>query len=63
MAQENTTVMQACSVPFVRKMDEVACVVGKEGPFSRSGNTQLKLIGSAKVACVSCRQTVYAMLD
>lgn len=62
MTQENTTVMKARSVPCVRQMDEVACVMGEDGPLGLSRHTQLKLIGLAKMACVSCRQAVDAML-
>ena len=62
MTQENATMMTARSLPFVRQMDEVACVVGEDGPLGLSSHTQLKLIGLAKMACVSCRQAVDAML-
>jgi len=54
--------MTARSVPCVCQMDEVARVMGENSSLSFSGHMQLKLIGPAKMACVSCRQAVDAML-
>ncbi len=54
--------MTARSVPFVRQMNEVACVMGEDGSLGLSSPTQLKLIGLAKMACVSRCQAVDAML-
>ncbi|MFO0699255.1 MAG: hypothetical protein U0236_08505 [Nitrospira sp.] len=55
MTQEDTAVMPARSVPGVRQADEVACVMGEDGPPGLSGHTQLEFIGLAKMACVSRR--------
>ena len=54
MTQQNTTVRKTCRMPFIRKTDEVACVVGEDAPLGLSGKTQLRLIGLAKMAGVSC---------
>jgi len=62
MTQEYAAVMAARCAPFVRQMDEVPCVMCEDDPSSFGGHTQLKLIGLAKMACVSCREAVNAML-
>jgi hypothetical protein len=54
--------MAARSVPGIRQMDEVACIVGEDNSFSLGGRMQLKLIGLAKMTRVSCCQAVNAML-
>ncbi len=63
MTQENPSVMTAGIVPCVRKMKEVACVVGEDDPLSLGGNTQLKVVGSAKMARIPCCQAIDAMLS
>ena len=62
MAQEDTTVMKTRNVPCVRQMDEVACVMGEDGPLGLSCHQQLKFIGLTTMTCVSYRQAVDAML-
>lgn len=62
MTQEDPAVMTARSVPGLRQMDEVACVMREHSPVGLGGHTQLKFIGLAKMACISYRQAIDPML-